>query len=56
MLNFITSKSDMKNIEIAEEVIKFSINDYLEIAAKKQENLPVLNTIFFIRKATQLSI
>lgn len=42
-----TSKSDMKNIEIAEEVIKFSINDYLEIAAKKQENLPVLNTILF---------
>ena len=42
-----TSKSDMKNIEIAEEVIKFSINDYLEIAAKKQEKLPVLNTILF---------
>ena len=42
-----TSKSDMKSIEIAEEVIKFSINDYLEIAAKKQENLPVLNTILF---------
>ena len=42
-----TSKSDMKNIEIAEEVIKFSINDYLEISAKKQENLPVLNTILF---------
>lgn len=42
-----TSKSDMKSIEIAEEVIKFSINDYLEIAAKKQEKLPVLNTILF---------
>ena len=42
-----TSKSDMKNIEIAEEVIKFSINDYLEIAAKKQEKLPILNTILF---------
>ena len=42
-----TSKSDMKSIEIAEEVIKFSINYYLEIAAKKQENLPILNTILF---------
>lgn len=40
-----TSKSDMKNIEMAEEAI--SINSYLEIAAKKQENLPVLNTILF---------
>ena len=42
-----TSKSDIKSIQIAEKVIKFSINDYLEIAAKKQENLPVLNTILF---------
>ena len=40
-----TSKSDMKNIEMAEEAI--SINGYLEIAAKKQEKLPVLNTILF---------
>ena len=40
-----TSKSDMKNIEMAEEAI--SINSYLEIAAKKQEKLPVLNTILF---------
>ena len=42
-----TSKSDIKSIQIAEKVIKFSINDYLEIATKKQENLPVLNTILF---------
>ena len=42
-----TSKSDMKNIEMAEEAIKFSIDYYLEAAAKKQENLPVLNTILF---------
>ena len=42
-----TSKNDIKSIQIAEKVIKFSINDYLEIAAKKQENLPVLNTILF---------
>ena len=42
-----TSKSDIKSIQIAEKVIKFSINDYLEISAKKQENLPVLNTILF---------
>ena len=42
-----TSKSDIKNIEIAEEVIKFSIDYYLEATAKKQENLPVLNTILF---------
>ena len=42
-----TSKSDIKSIQISEKVIKFSINDYLEIAAKKQENLPVLNTILF---------
>lgn len=42
-----TSKNDMKNIEIAEEAIKFSIDYYLEAAAKKQENLPVLNTILF---------
>ena len=40
-----TSKSDMKNIEMAEEAI--SINSYLEIAAKKQAKLPVLNTILF---------
>ena len=40
-----TSKSDIKNIEMAEEAI--SINSYLEIAAKKQEKLPVLNTILF---------
>ena len=42
-----TSKSDIKNIEIAEEAIKFSIDYYLETTAKKQENLPVLNTILF---------
>ena len=42
-----TSKSDIKNIEIAEEAIKFSIDYYLEATAKKQENLPVLNTILF---------
>ena len=42
-----TSKNDIKSIQIAEKVIKFSIDDYLEIAAKKQENLPVLNTILF---------
>ena len=29
------SKSDIKNIEIAEEAIKFSIDHYLEISAKK---------------------
>ena len=40
-----TSKSDMKNIEMAEEAI--SINSYLEIAAKKQEKLLVLNMILF---------
>lgn len=40
-----TSKSDMKNIEMAEEAI--GINSYLEIAAKKEEKLPVLNTILF---------
>ena len=42
-----TSKNDIKNIEIAEEAIKFSIDYYLEATAKKQENLPVLNTILF---------
>ena len=42
-----TSKNDIKNIEIAEEAIKFSIDYYLETTAKKQENLPVLNTILF---------
>ena len=42
-----TSKSDIKDIEIAEEAIKFSIDYYLETTAKKQENLPVLNTILF---------
>ena len=42
-----TSKSDIKNIEIAEGAIKFSIDYYLEAIAKKQEKLPVLNTILF---------
>ena len=42
-----TSKSDIKDIEIAEEAIKFSIDYYLETTAKKQEILPVLNTILF---------
>ena len=42
-----TSKSDIKSIQISEKVIKFSIDYYLEAAAKKQENLPVLNTILF---------
>ena len=45
-----TSKSDIKNIEIAEEAIKFSIDYYLETIAKKQENLPVLNTILLARR------